>query len=309
MSGSLLVRRPAVALLLAAACWGAGVVLSKQAVAEIPPLALLPIQLAVSVAFLLVVARAAAASTCPTDRGGRRLADAWCAQPRPGVRPEPPRAGTDHGQPLGPAVGTRACPDPAARVAGAPRAGGCLARRAVDGRRRWARARPVRADGIGRLGRCGAHGRGGRLLRGVHGGRATLAAGHGLDAGGRGGAADVGAGVLARGPRRRSCRGHGGRAERDQPRWPGQHGRVGAPRRRPRVLVLPHGPASGSRVDRRRVLLPDPRVRVAAASLAGERLEALQWVGAAVVAVAVAAITVRSAAGDADRQLADARTG
>jgi drug/metabolite transporter (DMT)-like permease len=45
-------------LVLAAACWGTGTVVSKQAVAEIEPLTLLPIQLAVSVAFLLVLTRA-----------------------------------------------------------------------------------------------------------------------------------------------------------------------------------------------------------------------------------------------------------
>jgi len=44
-------------LILAAACWGAGTVVSKQAVAELPPLTLLPVQLAVSVAVLLVVTR------------------------------------------------------------------------------------------------------------------------------------------------------------------------------------------------------------------------------------------------------------
>lgn len=53
MSRSLHVRHPAVALILAAASWGIGIVLSKQAVAEIPPLALLPAQLAISTAFLL----------------------------------------------------------------------------------------------------------------------------------------------------------------------------------------------------------------------------------------------------------------
>ena len=45
-------------LVLAAACWGTGTVVSKQAVAEIAPLTLLPIQLAASVAFLLVLTRA-----------------------------------------------------------------------------------------------------------------------------------------------------------------------------------------------------------------------------------------------------------
>jgi probable blue pigment (indigoidine) exporter len=42
---------------LAATCWAGGTVASKQAVAEVPPLTLLAIQLAGSVALLLVVAR------------------------------------------------------------------------------------------------------------------------------------------------------------------------------------------------------------------------------------------------------------
>ena len=48
---------PALSLILAAACWGSGTALSKQAVGVIPPLLLLPLQLAVSLAFLVVVAR------------------------------------------------------------------------------------------------------------------------------------------------------------------------------------------------------------------------------------------------------------
>lgn len=44
--------RPASALVLAAACWGVGTALSKQAVAEVPPLALLPVQLGTSVVLL-----------------------------------------------------------------------------------------------------------------------------------------------------------------------------------------------------------------------------------------------------------------
>jgi drug/metabolite transporter (DMT)-like permease len=51
-------RRNVLFLVLAAACWGTGTVVSKQAVAEMPPLTLLPLQLAVSVAVLLVVVRA-----------------------------------------------------------------------------------------------------------------------------------------------------------------------------------------------------------------------------------------------------------
>jgi probable blue pigment (indigoidine) exporter len=38
-------RRTVLALILAAACWGLGTVVSKRAIAEIPPLTLLPIQL------------------------------------------------------------------------------------------------------------------------------------------------------------------------------------------------------------------------------------------------------------------------
>ena len=45
-------------LVAAAACWGIGTVVSKQAVAEFPPLTLLAIQLAASVAFLAVLGRA-----------------------------------------------------------------------------------------------------------------------------------------------------------------------------------------------------------------------------------------------------------
>ena len=47
----------AVPLILAAACWGSGTVLSKQAVGVMAPALLLAIQLAVSVAFLILVAR------------------------------------------------------------------------------------------------------------------------------------------------------------------------------------------------------------------------------------------------------------
>jgi drug/metabolite transporter (DMT)-like permease len=59
-------------LILAAACWGTGTVVSKQAVAEIPPLTLLPIQLAVSVGFLLALTRARGISL-PAGREGRLL--------------------------------------------------------------------------------------------------------------------------------------------------------------------------------------------------------------------------------------------
>lgn len=48
---------PAVSLILAAACWGGGTALSKQAVGAVPPLLLLPLQLATSLAFLAIAAR------------------------------------------------------------------------------------------------------------------------------------------------------------------------------------------------------------------------------------------------------------
>jgi drug/metabolite transporter (DMT)-like permease len=64
--------RHVVALILAAACWGAGTAVSKQAVAELPPLTLLALQLAISVTFLAVVTRARR-ERLPRGREGRIL--------------------------------------------------------------------------------------------------------------------------------------------------------------------------------------------------------------------------------------------
>ena len=50
-------RRTILALILAAACWGLGTVVSKRALAEIPPLTLLSIQLAASLAALAILTR------------------------------------------------------------------------------------------------------------------------------------------------------------------------------------------------------------------------------------------------------------
>ena len=50
-------RRDLVALILAATCWGVGTVISKAALAEVPPLTLLPIQLAASLVILGVLMR------------------------------------------------------------------------------------------------------------------------------------------------------------------------------------------------------------------------------------------------------------
>ena len=73
MPSSPLARRHVLSLVLAAACWGIGTAVSKQAVAEIPPLTLLAAQLAVSLLFLAPVARRRG-ERMPPGRDGRRLA-------------------------------------------------------------------------------------------------------------------------------------------------------------------------------------------------------------------------------------------
>ena len=50
-------QRTVLALILAAACWGLGTVVSKRAIAEIPPLTLLPIQLGSSLVALATLMR------------------------------------------------------------------------------------------------------------------------------------------------------------------------------------------------------------------------------------------------------------
>jgi len=64
---------PVARLVLAAACWGIGTVVSKQAVAEVAPLALLPVQLASSVLLLLLITRLRAEPR-PGGRKGSLLA-------------------------------------------------------------------------------------------------------------------------------------------------------------------------------------------------------------------------------------------
>jgi len=66
-------RRPVALLILAAMCWGGGTALSKEAVGEVPPVTLLTAQLAVSVGFLTLIGRRSGAE--PGFRGtDRRLA-------------------------------------------------------------------------------------------------------------------------------------------------------------------------------------------------------------------------------------------
>ena len=60
-------RRTALALTLAAACWGLGTVVSKRAVAELPPLTLLSVQLGASLTLLLSLMRLRGLPIC--DRG------------------------------------------------------------------------------------------------------------------------------------------------------------------------------------------------------------------------------------------------
>ena len=57
MSRSSIARRDLAALILAATCWGVGTVISKAALKEIPPLTLFPIQLTVSLVLLAVLMR------------------------------------------------------------------------------------------------------------------------------------------------------------------------------------------------------------------------------------------------------------
>ena len=110
VSRSSFAPRDIVALTLAAICWGLGTVVSKAALDEIPPLTLLPIQLAASLAILGVLMRRQGISF-----RSRRVTAARPArppQPGAGLRLEPHRAGHDHRQPVGAAVGPRAADDP-----------------------------------------------------------------------------------------------------------------------------------------------------------------------------------------------------
>ena len=65
-------RRHAAVLILAAACWGVGTAVSKQAVNEVPPFTLLAVQLAVSLVFLGVVGYRRG-ERLPSSREGRLL--------------------------------------------------------------------------------------------------------------------------------------------------------------------------------------------------------------------------------------------
>lgn len=71
MSRSVIPIRVVVPLVLAAASWGVGTVISKRAVAEIPPLALLVVQLATSVVALGLVSLIAGSRPAIVERAAR----------------------------------------------------------------------------------------------------------------------------------------------------------------------------------------------------------------------------------------------
>jgi probable blue pigment (indigoidine) exporter len=75
-------RRPAWSLVAAAACWGSATAISKRAVDEIAPLVLLPIELTVSVAVLLVAAAITGERRLPS---ANRAALGWLGVLNPGL--------------------------------------------------------------------------------------------------------------------------------------------------------------------------------------------------------------------------------
>ena len=75
-------RRSAWSLVAAAACWGTATAISKRAVDEIAPLVLLPIELAVSVAVLLVAAVITGERRFPS---ANRAALGWLGVLNPGL--------------------------------------------------------------------------------------------------------------------------------------------------------------------------------------------------------------------------------
>ncbi len=79
MEGSSVARRDLAALILAATCWGGGTVISKAALDEVPPLTLLPIQLAASLVILGVLMRRQGISF--RSDAPRSSADSACSIP------------------------------------------------------------------------------------------------------------------------------------------------------------------------------------------------------------------------------------
>jgi drug/metabolite transporter (DMT)-like permease len=260
MSRSVVPRRAVAALILAALCWGVGTVVSKQAVAEVPPLTLLPIQLAISLAFLTPIARRRS-DHLPVGHGGRLIGGLgllnpglayalslagltmitaslsvllWAAEPilililASVILGE--RAGNSIVLLSAVAIGGLAIVlyDPSASGAALgvvlTIAGvGCCAAY-TTATRKWL---PSIGSTLGVVLAQQAYG----LVFAL-----VLLAVSGLA-------------------------GQGGDAERAQPSWYRKHSRLGRPLLRRRLLVLPNGASLGARVIRGRVLLPDPGFR------------------------------------------------
>ena len=276
-------------VVLAAASWGIGTVLSKRAVAEIPPLTLLAAQLMVSVAMLSLALRWTHQSD-PRDRSA--AGPARRTEPGPRIRPQPDRPHHDQRLGLGPDLGGRADPDPPARrprSRRAPRAGDH--RSVLPGVRRPDRSggRPGRRRGTGRR---RPQPRRRALLRRLQRRRPAMDRGVPVDARRRDVAADCGGG--RRGARAPGCR---------RCRWSISPTSVTIPALVSIVAsgVLYYGAAYLLYLNALRVLPVSiaaisfylvPVFGVAAATTAGETLSATQWVGAAMTIAAVLAVGV-----------------
>ena len=108
-----------VSLVLAAACWGFGALMSKYALEQIPPLTLLMVQLFVSVALLWLAVLVQGAR--PTQTRCTAPRPDWNPQPRPGLHVQLDWPDPDDRQHVGLAVGRRADLDHWLRVAAALR--------------------------------------------------------------------------------------------------------------------------------------------------------------------------------------------
>ena len=103
-------RRDLAALVLAATCWGVGTVISKAALDEVPPLTLLPIQLAASLAILGVLMRRQGISF--RSEGSPLLGRLGLLNPGAAYALSLLGLDHDHRQPVGAPLGARAPDDP-----------------------------------------------------------------------------------------------------------------------------------------------------------------------------------------------------
>ena len=166
-------RKTALVLVLAAASWGLGTVLSKYALDEVAPLTLLPIQLAASVLVLTILVYR---NGVPKDarRTSPILGRLGILKSRTGLHIHPARSRVDLGQPRGPDRGDRAGHDPRPRDGVPARTRHPNDGRAVGLRARRHIGRGLRPDELraGDRDRPGLHRS--RVLRRVHGHRQAL---------------------------------------------------------------------------------------------------------------------------------------